>query len=182
MMNLRHKGRSNVPEQTIRSQSFQGKHGPTQSYLLDLFKLGLFLNHKSSYGKSLQSGSYMWIYINVVLLLGRYPTWCGTLLSSCIYGKSPTLEQRLHKLRCLQIGICDSVWVLVLYVGVCVLCVCMSCTERGIEERKKETEIGDRMGDDRLDLITGWNGWEVFVVQRFLNSTFLCASRDRIHS
>ncbi len=49
-----------------------------------------------------------------------------------------------------------------LYVGVCVLRVCMSCKWRGIEEREKEgeKEIGDRMGDDGLDLITGWNGWE----------------------
>lgn len=49
---------------------------------------------------------------------------------------------------------------------VCVLCVCMSFTAKGIEEKKKKTErekeIGDGMGDDRLDLITGWNCWEGF--------------------
>lgn len=38
------------------------------------------------------------------------------------------------------------------------------------------------MGDDRLDLITGWNGWKGFAVQRFLNSAFLGASWGRIHS
>ena len=69
-----------------------------------------------------------------------------------------------------------------MWVFVFCVCACHLQRERGIEERKKETEIGDRMGDDRLDLITGWNGWEVFVVQRFLNSTFLCARRGRIHS
>ena len=55
-------------------------------------------------------------------------------------------------------------------MGVCVLRVCMSFRERerfeGREkrererEREREKEIGDRMGDDGLDLITGWNGWE----------------------
>lgn len=40
----------------------------------------------------------------------------------------------------------------------------MSYTAKGIEERKKhrEKEIVDGMRDDRLDLITGWNGWEAF--------------------
>lgn len=57
---------------------------------------------------------------------------------------------------------------LVLCVGVCVLRVCMSFKERereGLKREKKrgrEKEIGDRMGDDGLDLITGWNGWKGF--------------------
>lgn len=57
-----------------------------------------------------------------------------------------------------------GVWVLVPYVGVCVLRVCMSFRGRerdwGERKRGREKEIGDRMGDDGLDLITGWNGWE----------------------
>ena len=32
--------------------------------------------------------------------------------------------------------------------------------EKREREREREKEIGDRMGDDGLDLITGWNGWE----------------------
>lgn len=44
-------------------------------------------------------------------------------------------------------------------VGVSVQCVHV---ENGSDERERgrEREIGDGMGDDRLDLITGWNGWE----------------------
>lgn len=50
---------------------------------------------------------------------------------------------------------------LVPYVGI-FLRVCMSFREK----REKRggggggRKIGDGMGDDRLDLITGWNGWE----------------------
>lgn len=67
------------------------------------------------------------------------------------------------------------------YICVCVLHACMRFKERGIE-CKREREIGDRMGDDGLDLITGLEWLEGFVVPHFLNRTFLSAGRGRIHN
>lgn len=55
-----------------------------------------------------------------------------------------SLEPCLHKLTCLQIGVCDSVWVseCLFYVWVFVFCVCMSFQERqGLKgEKKRERE------------------------------------------
>lgn len=70
---------------------------------------------------------------------------------------SAILKPCLDKRTCLQIGVRDSVRVsdclFCMRVFVFCMCACHLYIERGVEEREKE--IGDRMGDDRLDLITG---------------------------
>lgn len=73
---------------------------------------------------------------------------------------------------------------LFLYICVCLLSACMRFGERERDWRecKREREIGDRMGDDGLDLITGLEWLEGFVVPHFLNRTFLSAGWGRIHN
>lgn len=102
-----------------------------------------------------------------------------------------TLEPFFHKRTSLQIGVCDSAWVseCLFCVWEFVFCVCACHLKR---ERERDWRERKREGE-RKRLETGWGmtGWiwlragmagRVFVAQRFLNSTFLCASWGRIRS